>query len=52
MQYLLIILTLIYILSPIDLAPGIPVDDLLAAIGAVIYLWNQKKKPRADEEEK
>ncbi len=51
MQYLLAILTLVYILSPIDLIPGIPADDIIAAIGAAAYLWKHRKKGISDKEE-
>ena len=33
-KILIIVIALIYIISPIDLLPGVPVDDLVVGIGA------------------
>ena len=38
MKLWVFILLLVYILSPVDLLPGIPIDDVLAAIGAAAFL--------------
>ena len=32
------ILVIAYIVSPIDIAPGIPVDDIVVAIGGASYV--------------
>ena len=38
MKFLVFALLLVYIISPIDFIPGIPIDDILVAIGAVSFL--------------
>lgn len=38
MKFLVFILLLVYIISPIDFVPGIPLDDILIAIGAASFL--------------
>lgn len=43
MKFLIFIFMLIYLVSPIDVAPGIPVDDIIVTIGSVSYLLVPKK---------
>ena len=38
MKFLVLIAVLLYLVSPIDLAPGIPVDDIIVTIGSASYL--------------
>ena len=38
MKFLAFILLLLYIISPVDFMPGIPIDDILIAIGAAAFL--------------
>lgn len=42
MKFVVILLALIYICSPIDVAPGIPVDDIVVTIGSVAYILTPK----------
>lgn len=49
MNYIWIILIAIYIISPIDLAPGL-IDDILAAIGLFYYL-NKNSKGKQQQQQ-
>ncbi len=42
MKFFVFILMLIYIFSPVDLAPGLPVDDIIVTIGSTAYLLTPK----------
>ena len=42
MKALILILTLIYLASPIDFAPGVPIDDVIVTIGSASYLLTPK----------
>ena len=42
MKALIFILMIIYLVSPIDVAPGIPVDDIIVTIGSASYLLTPK----------
>ena len=38
MKFIIILLMLIYIISPIDVAPAVPVDDIIVTIAGATYL--------------
>ena len=38
MKFLIFIFMLVYLVSPIDVAPGIPVDDIIVMIGSASVL--------------
>lgn len=42
MKFLVFLFMLIYLVSPIDVAPGIPVDDILVTIGSTAYMLTPK----------
>lgn len=42
MKFLIFILMLMYIVSPIDLVPAVPVDDIVVTVGSVAYLLAPK----------
>ena len=44
MKFLVCLLMLIYVISPIDIMPGVPLDDLIAAVGTIAYLLKPKKE--------
>lgn len=43
MKFLIFIFMLVYLVSPIDVAPGIPVDDIIVMIGSDSYLLVPKE---------
>ena len=43
MKFLIFIFMLVYLVSPIDVAPGIPVDDIIVMIGSASYLLFPKE---------
>ena len=38
MKALVLIFAILYFVSPIDIAPGIPIDDIIALIAGVSYM--------------
>lgn len=44
MKVLAFLLILVYIVSPVDILPGIPLDDIILAIGGVSALFKNKDK--------
>lgn len=42
MKFLVIILMLLYIVSPIDVMPAVPVDDIVVTVGGAAYLLAPK----------
>jgi len=38
MKAFVIIFMLLYLISPVDVAPGIPIDDIIVSIGSASYL--------------
>jgi hypothetical protein len=45
MKALVLILSLLYIISPVDFVPAIPIDDILVTLGTAAYLltsWKSK----------
>lgn len=42
MKALICIIALLYLVSPLDLAPGIPVDDIVVTIGSAAYALTPK----------
>lgn len=47
MKIAVLILALIYIISPIDIVSGVPVDDIVVALGSAAYALTQLKKKKA-----
>ena len=43
-KILIIVIALIYIISPIDLLPGVPVDDLIVGIIGAYKLLSDSKQ--------
>ena len=45
----LIVLTIMYIISPVDLMPGMPIDDIaVLLLQLFIQNWLSQKKVRSD----
>ena len=44
MKFLIFLFMLIYLVSPIDVAPGIPVDDIIVTIGSTVYMLTPKEE--------
>ena len=42
MKFLVFILLLIYIVSPIDAMPAVPIDDIVVTVGGAAYLLTPK----------
>ena len=42
MKFLVFILLLLYIVSPIDFVPAVPIDDIVVTIGTAAYLLTPK----------
>ena len=42
MKFLVFILLLIYIVSPIDAMPAVPIDDIVVTVGGATYLLTPK----------
>lgn len=42
MKFLVFILLLLYIVSPVDFVPAVPVDDIIVTIGTAAYLLTPK----------
>ncbi len=42
MKFLIIFFALLYFISPIDVAPGVPIDDVIVTIGSASYLLTPK----------
>jgi hypothetical protein len=40
--WIIALLTLIYIISPVDFLPGIPIDDIIAAFVGIVAFILQK----------
>lgn len=43
-DWIILIIVLIYIISPIDLMPGVPVDDIIVAIVGALISYNTRGK--------
>lgn len=43
MKFLIFLFMLIYLVSPIDVAPGIPVDDIVVTVGSMAYMLTPKE---------
>ena len=42
MKFLLFILMLCYIASPVDLMPAVPIDDIVVTVGTAAYILTPK----------
>ena len=38
MKVLVLIFAILYFVSPIDVAPGVPIDDIMALIASISYM--------------
>ena len=44
MKFLIFLFMLIYLVSPIDVAPGISVDDIIVTLGSAAYMLTPKEE--------
>ena len=47
MKIAVLVLALIYIISPIDIVSGVPVDDIIVALGCLVSVLTQIKNKKA-----
>lgn len=38
MKIFVLIFTILYFVSPIDVAPGVPIDDIIALVASISYM--------------
>lgn len=43
MKFLVFILLLLYIVSPVDAIPAVPIDDIIVTVGTTAYMLTPKE---------
>ena len=38
MKVLVLILAILYVMSPVDIAPGVPLDDIIAIVASISHV--------------